>query len=243
MILVKIRCWLLILLILPALTGCSYIKSLFPDKERDYQFRTEIPELIVPDDLKPGASANKLPVPKPVAAAQEVVPAVSPPVQSSATQATAPASNKQPESQPKTENNSDVQVVASSADVSSLLIDQPEKQAWRLVARALGRQRIEIAERNLDKAYFYVKYDPDAVKPEDKTIWDEITFVFGEDPSHEKAYRISLLEIGPQSTEVTVQNSEGKTVSTVPATRLLKLIADNIKQETPGDTEDKATSP
>ena len=34
------------------ISGCSYVKSLFPDKEKDYQFTTEIPPLILPDDLK-----------------------------------------------------------------------------------------------------------------------------------------------------------------------------------------------
>jgi outer membrane protein assembly factor BamC len=33
------------------LTACGYIKSLFPDKEKDYQYTTEIPELVLPADL------------------------------------------------------------------------------------------------------------------------------------------------------------------------------------------------
>jgi outer membrane protein assembly factor BamC len=39
---------------LSALSACSYVKSLFPDKEKDYQYTTEIPPLIMPDDLKKG---------------------------------------------------------------------------------------------------------------------------------------------------------------------------------------------
>ena len=37
---------------LSALSACSYVKTLFPDKEKDYQYTTEIPPLIWPDDLK-----------------------------------------------------------------------------------------------------------------------------------------------------------------------------------------------
>lgn len=109
----------------------------------------------------------------------------------------------------------------------------------------MSRERIEISERNLDKTYFVVKYDPDAVKPEDNTIWDEITFVFGEDPSHELPYRISVVELGEQTSEVTVQNPAGQTLSDRPATRLLRVIADDIKQDSAAEGEEKTpvTSP
>ncbi len=33
------------------LTACTYIKNLFPDKEKDYQFTTEIPALVLPANL------------------------------------------------------------------------------------------------------------------------------------------------------------------------------------------------
>ena len=38
--------------VLSALSACSYVKSLFPDKEKDYQYTTEIPPLIFPADLR-----------------------------------------------------------------------------------------------------------------------------------------------------------------------------------------------
>lgn len=34
------------------LSACSYIQSLFPDKEKDYQYTTEIPPLVLPNDLR-----------------------------------------------------------------------------------------------------------------------------------------------------------------------------------------------
>ncbi|WP_374089275.1 outer membrane protein assembly factor BamC [Methylomicrobium lacus] len=40
------------------LSACGYIQSLFPDKEKDYQYTTEIPPLVLPDDLKAGAAAD-----------------------------------------------------------------------------------------------------------------------------------------------------------------------------------------
>lgn len=238
--------------------GCSTIKSWFPDKERDYQFRTEIPELIVPEELK----AKTLPERTPEQTAAAAVAATEPVIEEQATAAVpesgaekkaAVAESKQPDTvakgdkpvapipaERKEEEKPAGQVVPTNPAVSSLQIDQSRNQAWRLVARALSRQRIEIVERNIDKGYFYVKYDPNAIKPQDGSIWDEVTFLFGEDPSHEQEYRISLLEIAPQASEVTIQNSEGKTLSNAAATSLLKLITDGINQELPENSQDNA---
>ena len=46
--------------VLVNVSACSYIKSLFPDKEKDYQFTTEIPPLVLPTDLA-GDSIAKVP--------------------------------------------------------------------------------------------------------------------------------------------------------------------------------------
>jgi outer membrane protein assembly factor BamC len=40
------------------LSACSYIQSLFPDKEKDYQYTTEIPPLVLPSDLKAGPAVK-----------------------------------------------------------------------------------------------------------------------------------------------------------------------------------------
>lgn len=253
MIIRKIRFWLCALILAQAGFGCSTIKSWFPDKERDYQFRTEIPDLIIPDELKAHSLPNRMsgqvaaanspatPVPSavPVPGVKRLPETVVP---SAPQEATAAVKQNQPDSQTSTDS---VIVAAGNSAVSSLQVDQPQSQAWRLVARALSRQKIEIVERNIDKAYFYVKYDPDSIKPEDNSIWDEVAFLFGEDPSHEQEYRISLLETGQQTTEVTVQDSEGKTLSNRTATHLLKLITDGINLDLPTSMPDEGskTSP
>jgi outer membrane protein assembly factor BamC len=40
------------------LSACSTIQSMFPDKEKDYQFTTEIPPLVLPEDLSKGAAGK-----------------------------------------------------------------------------------------------------------------------------------------------------------------------------------------
>jgi outer membrane protein assembly factor BamC len=42
------------------LSACSYIQSLFPDKEKEYQFTTEIPPLVLPQDLSQGAAGKAI---------------------------------------------------------------------------------------------------------------------------------------------------------------------------------------
>lgn len=209
--------------------ACSYVKSWFPDKERDYQFTTEIPELVIPDDLKrktlaaPPAAAV-VPKAEPVAAAtpqpvptksEEAVAQARPP-----TESVRPAETSVPAPRP-----------AATANVSSLQIDQSAQQAWWLVGKALSRQKLEVVERNVDKRYFFVKYDPNAIKPDDGSFLDEINFLFGDDPSREQEYRISVNELDAQSAEVTVQDEAGTTLSNDVATSLLRLITDGIKQD------------
>jgi outer membrane protein assembly factor BamC len=225
---------LAILVLLQFSTACSTIKSWFPDKERDYQFRSEIAPLIIPDDLKAKTASLAMPVangrtPEQMAAAAVVQ-------ATNEAKAVAEAPVKKAESETKAPATK-----AAGSGVSSLQIDQSKTQSARLVGRALSRQKLEIVERNIDKGYFYIKFDPHAIKAEDKDFWDEWNFIFGADPSNEQEYRISLQEIAPQSTEVTIQDGDGKSLSNSVATNLLKLIAEAINQDlaTPAAAGDK----
>jgi len=216
-----------VLLCLPLIgTGCSTIKSWFPDKERDYQFTSEIPELTVPDDLKAGMLTMVAVSPRSEDSPQ-VQPASEPETEvMPEPAAVATESLAAKETQPATS------VSTSTVGSSSLQIDQPMKQAGRIVARAMSRQKLEIVERNIDKGYFYVRFDPDATTlVEEDSIFDEIKFLLGDDPSQELEYRIALHELNPQLTEVSVQNSEGKPLATRGANLLLKMITDAISQD------------
>lgn len=225
---------LAILVLLQFSTACSTIKSWFPDKERDYQFRSEIAPLIIPDDLKAKTASLAMPVSNGRTPEQMAAAAVAQATKEAQAVVATPA--KKAESETKTPSTK-----AAGSSVSSLQIDQSQTQSARLVGRALSRQKLEIVERNIDKGYFYIKFDPHAVKAEDKDFWDELNFMFGEDPSHEQEYRISLQEIAPQTTEVTIQDSDGKSLSNSIATNLLKLIAEAINQDlaTPAAAGDK----
>ena len=219
-----------LLLVTFMLTGCSTIKSWFPDKERDYQFRTEIAPLIVPDDLKtkgaPSLTVTRTPQQMAnealVAANQEVkkvVAAQSSPVN---TQSQPVVATDNKTSQPRPANDGQA--------VSSLTIDQSRDQAWRMVGKALNQQKIEIVVRNSTDAYYDIRYDIDATKAEYTSIWDEFLFTFGDDPNNEQLYRVLLTEMSKESTDVTVQDETGKSLSNRVANQLLKSITDGINR-------------
>jgi len=218
--------------LLAGLSACSTIKSWFPDKERDYQFTYEIPELTVPDDLK--NRGLKSPTPSARVAPAEVAEPVR-----QAESAEQPEKSAQAAAAP-----AEKPVTASASGAgSSLQIDQPHAQAVRMVARALSRQKLEIVERNVEKGYFYIKFDPNAVKAQDASIWDEFTFLFGDDPSQEQEFRINTQEVGPQLTEVTVQDSAGHSLSDATANSLLQLITDAINDTVKEDASQNPQTP
>jgi outer membrane protein assembly factor BamC len=213
-----------------SLSACSTIKSWFPDKERDYQFTSEIPELIVPEDLKHKNMASlSRPAPaSPAAETQTSADAVTTevhaaPIESSTTESKSSA--------PTDQTATETQTAASIANgASSLQIDQAKVPATRLVGRALTRQKLEVTERNVDKGFFYVKFDPDAAKVSDDGFFDELNFMFGDDPSQEQEYRITVHGLSPQMSEVIIADNEGKLLSTPAANALLKLITEGINQ-------------
>ncbi len=231
-----------LVLLMQAVSGCSYIKGLFPDKERDYQFRTEIAPLIIPEDLKAKTISALPPQRTPQQLAQAAVAKAS-------SEQTAPDPVVVKKSAPESASSVAVQqptqaaVQPNSPKVSSLQIDQPLTQAARIIGRALSRQKIEVVERNIEKGYFYVRFDMHAIKAEDNNFWDELNFMFGEDPSNEQEYRISLQELSAQMTEVTVQDGEGKPISNQQATTLLRLIAEAINQDTANTNTDDNPAP
>jgi len=223
--------------LLLGLSACSTIKSWFPDKERDYQFTSEIPELIVPDDLKNKGLAS-LAAPSPRASDTASEAASSAADDSVAEQQTETGSADQTTQQAGTADEHAEVVAPVASGASSLQVDQPKTQATRMVGRALSRQKMEIVERNIDKGYFYVKFDPHAIEVKDDSIWDEFTFMFGDDPSQEQEYRITVRQISEQMSEVTIQDSDGKTLSNEVANALLKLITDGINQSVASPAED-----
>lgn len=230
------------------LSGCSYVKSWFPDKEKDYQFHAEIPELIVPADLlavgmpavkNPLLPVNQLPVEMPVKRAVSVTESTRPAATASAVPPKETATPVvaveapivvPPNTEPQSEPSLIPAEIAKTDGIEKLRIAEPLIRAWRMIGKALSRHSIEILERNPGNGYFYVKYEPEPAKVEDKSLLDELNFVVGDDPNQAQELRINLTEMAPQMTEAQVADVEGKPLTDKQASNLLTLIKDTINQ-------------
>jgi outer membrane protein assembly factor BamC len=245
---VKIGSFIITASLLFSLSACSYIKSLFPDKEKDYQYTTEIPPLILPVDLKkpqipdvpkstPSTPSSTSLSASPVAAnaaveeAKPATPAINEPVVTppapaeQATHATAPESESVIPDTAIT-----VERVKFDTGENRLRINVPFTRAWRIVGKALSRKSIEVTERNQEARLITVLYDPDEQKVEDGSYWDEVVFMFSGIQSNEKKYLLKLEE-NNQQTDIVVVDDDQQILSDAASFKLLTLLQETIKAD------------
>jgi outer membrane protein assembly factor BamC len=208
----KVRA-LIIVIVLANLSACSYIKSLFPDKEKDYQFTTEIPPLTIPPDLTGGSIAN-------VPAAPAAEAANTAPVEPS------------PEPAPTVERKLiQVELVNADQGTRRLRISAPPSTAWRMVGKALSRQFMEVTSRNQEEGLFHVLYDPNSKEVEDGSVWDEVVFFVKGFETNEQEYVLKLVENNIQQTDVIIMDKEQKPIADEGSLSLLTLLHDTIKAD------------
>jgi len=198
------------------LSACVNIKSYFPDKEKDYQFTTEIPELQIPEDL----SNSKIHYASTIRPSQPSV--ISPIIPDAA----------ENELADNGEENTEilVELVEYSGGTTRIRIEDSIERTWRVVGKALSRNAIEIINRNEYESFYSVQYDPDFKKFEDGSLWDEVLFIFGSDPAKEQEYKIRLAENG-LLTEVIVLDKEDQPLSKGGGLKLLHLLYKTIKED------------
>ena len=209
----KVRA-LIIVIVSANLSACSYIKNLFPDKEKDYQFTTEIPPLTIPPDLAGGSITNA-------------------PAASATTEAVnaAPA-EPTPEPAPTVERKLiQVELVNADQGTKRLRISAPPLTAWRMVGKALSRQFMEVTSRNQEEGLFHVLYDPNSKEAEDGSIWDEVVFFLKGFEANEQEYVLKLVENDSQQTDVIILDKEQKPIADEASLSLLKLLLDTIKAD------------
>jgi outer membrane protein assembly factor BamC len=213
------------------LTACSYIKSLFPDKEKDYQYTAAIPPLIIPNDLKQSSSSG---------ASMPKLPEETSQNDSAATDAKATGSESQADTQ-NTESAApvveaeekyekiSVELVKFNDGENRLRLGLENPRAWRLVNKALSRKSIEVTNRNQAEGYFVVQYDPDEKQIEDGSLWDETVFLFSGFHGNEKEYYLKLEE-RDRKTDVIILDEEQQPLSDDDGGAGLKLLT--LLQET-----------
>jgi outer membrane protein assembly factor BamC len=229
--------------VLSVLSACSYVKSLFPDKEKDYQYTTEIPPLILPTDLKksqmpsvtvsapstPPLSANAAVSPIAANASAEEAVYAAPAINKPAVTPTVPDAS--PESEAGIPDTAiKVERIKFDAGENRLRMNVPFTRAWRIVNKALSRKSIEVTERDQEAGLFTVQYDPDEQKIEDESYWDEVAFMFKGIQSNEKTYLIKL-ERNNQQTDIIVVDEDQQLLSDASSFKLLTLVEETIKAD------------
>ncbi|MCK4493076.1 MAG: outer membrane protein assembly factor BamC, partial [Methylococcales bacterium] len=123
-----------------------------------------------------------------------------------------------------------VDFVMFDGGATRLRINENFSPVWRLVAKTLSRNRIEITSRNKADGQLVVQYDPDKTNFEDDSIKDEFLFIFGSDYSQEKEYRIRLIKHN-NNIEIIVLNDENQPLSDGAGLKLLKLLFSTLHKE------------
>jgi outer membrane protein assembly factor BamC len=208
----------LIIIALVNLSACSYVKNLFPDKEKDYQYTTEIPPLNLPPNLRENSFLSTT-----------TDNAASPDVETSSTADSAPIAppEKTPEAKPELIK---VELVKSDTGADQLQIGAPLAHAWRIVGKALSRNSIEVTKRDQEEGLYQVQYDPDEQKVEDGSLWDEVVFLFSGFQGNEKEYVLKLVE-NNQHTNVIVLDEDRQPLPGGAGLRLLTLLHETIKAD------------
>lgn len=213
------------------LTACSVIGGYFPDKEKDYQFSSELPSLKVPADISNKGLTKRLPDKQ--AEDRETVAVIGEVVNEDPTAAGNNAALNSTQEPQKSEPTR-VELVNFNNGETRLQINKSMAMSWRMIGKALTGKGIEITARDQTNGEFAVQYDPNETDLKDGSFLDELTFVFGEDHSQEKPYRIKLLA-RDKNTEAVILDEHNKPISDGNGLSLLKLLATALK----ADVEDK----
>jgi outer membrane protein assembly factor BamC len=253
----KILDIILVSIIAMTLTGCSYIQSWFPDKERDYQYTSEIPLINYPTELRQNRPEGGSPLDNAAEAPSSSTNVESSEASASTENAGQPPSTENispdtpPEAQPvptpatevtpasgadERDTVSSVEVVKYDDGESRLRLGSGLSKSWRVVNKALTRNMIEVTARNFDQSQITIQYDPDEKKAKDESFMDEIGFLFKGIDINDREFVLKL-EAFDQHSDVIVLNEEHlPMLNDDAALRLLKVLADSIK----ADLADKA---
>ena len=224
-----------------SLSACSYIAGWFPDKQKQYRYSTELPDLEVPPDLTSPTGgegvgrAAKAPSRVEKGAAREEE--IEAPVRS--------RSGKK-RSQAKTPATAST-LARDSAEAPMIEIEESFAEAWNDVNRALGRLELEVADQNRSDGVYYVYYGGDGKKPKEKEepgLWNDIVSVFKSEQPNAREYRLKLEEKG-DFTHIHVLNRDGEAVNEGQGVELLQRLHEKLQtldqpEGEPGKNEAKA---
>lgn len=112
---------------------------------------------------------------------------------------------------------------------SVLVLHEGFFAAWRRIGLALDRAGFTVVDRNRSAQHYFVRYDSRAErKPKEEGFWDTVVFWRDDIPDTVEKYRIALTEVD-DTTQVTVQPSDGTSPTPGTADTILGLIEDHLR--------------
>jgi outer membrane protein assembly factor BamC len=234
----------ILLLVAFNLSGCSTLQSWFPDKEKDYQFTTELPPLVIPPDLiqKPSLSTRSAPVElsqskitkvvEPVTRVKEVVKTVAPVTTSAIETTPALIVNRPTLADAETElSRNEIQISLTHENTPTLNLNVPSIRAWRIVGKALSRSNIEVTNRNQDSGQIQIQVADLKPKTEvEKSLLDNAFSIFDGFVNNETSYVLKFHEAN-EKTALTVLNTELQPLTDGTDNKLLTILFDAIKTD------------
>lgn len=212
------------------LNGCSVLQDWFPDKEKDYQFTTELPPLVIPPDL-----AQKSPLPKRAAPVEFAAPKVEKAIETAA-KAAVQEMETTPIQRPvlsETEiPKNEIQISLTHENVPTLNLNVPKNRAWRIIGKALSRSSIEVTKHDQESGQIYIQV-ADTKPPQseqEKSFLDDTVSVFDGFIGNEQSYVLQFQETSGK-TAVTVLNSELQPLKDNSSEKLLSSLFELIKSD------------
>jgi outer membrane protein assembly factor BamC len=228
-------------------TGCSTISSWFPDKQKEYQYQSEIPPLEVPPDLTSstidGVNGSRRPSWESPASPDGQEPGSAVTARESTP---APGAEMTPESARALGESKahPAPVLAESTQDDPLIeVQAPMDITWAEVNKALGRLKLEIIDENRSDGLFFVHYAGEAKAPGEgeNGFFGDVASMFGVGPASSQEYRIKLQEKN-KVTSIYVLNTEGKPQRSGPGLELLKQLNDTLQNTALGGKGEKPAS-
>jgi len=215
------------------------MSGLFPDKQKQYRYTTELPDLEIPPDLVGSKVDGKLA--ESDTQPDEVVSAVQGKTKLEPTGS--PSSGKSGKKKKRKHLDDNSVTLAESMENTSLIeLNEPYAEAWNDVSRALGRLKIEVFDQNRTDGVFYVYYGGQPPKKEEEaSVWDTVVSVFDVQKDTAKEYRVKL-EGKDDFTFIKILDQDDKELSEGPAFDLLKRLHEklmNLDQPEPEGEEGK----
>lgn len=244
-----------IVMALLGLQGCSVLAGLFPDKQKQYQYSTEIPPLEIPPDLlastiQGARQSHKNPqqpeadrfAPTDLSLSDPTLASSLPPVSPGMVEpATSADTDTDTGDEASSSSGSDRYVLAESSDGTPLIeINQPYPAAWNTVGRALGRLKLKISDQNRSDGLYYVYQGERSESPPEHGLLSELMgFITGK-PTRGQEFRLRVEEHG-QMTYVMVVDDNHQPIRTGEGLELLKQLYGGLQKlsATASDEEDQ----